>query len=145
MASMSILYINFGATSIEWQIGGVFINENVVGLPAAPSGLTATAAGLTAVLEWMDNADNETGFKIYAQQDGGGYSILDTVATPNLATYTTPELSAGVWDFYVVAYNAAGNSSNSATASAILIANTPTRTSIINLINFDLAEDFGLF
>ena len=63
--------------------------------PAAPSSLTATAIGPRQVsLKWVDNSNNESGFKIERSTDGVNFvqialtqsnvtSYLDTTASPN--------------------------------------------------------------
>jgi subtilisin family serine protease/regulation of enolase protein 1 (concanavalin A-like superfamily) len=55
--------------------------------PAAPSGLTATAASSSQInLSWTDNSTNETGFQIERSTDQGNFSLIATVAT-NLTSY----------------------------------------------------------
>ena len=90
-------------------------------LPAAPSGLNATAASRTQInLSWTDNSGNENGFRIercknvsctsfaqIAQVGTGVTTFADTTVTKN-TTY----------NYRVRAFNAAGNSAYSNTASA---------------------------
>ena len=89
--------------------------------PTAPSGLTATATSTNSItVEWVDNSDNESGFKIEQCQGLGctdfavaGYvSAGATNATSwNLAKNKT-------YTFRVRAYNDAGESDYSNTAWA---------------------------
>jgi hypothetical protein len=90
-------------------------------LPAAPSGLNATAATSTRInLTWTDNSSNESGFRIercknpnctsfaqIAQVGAGITTFADTTVSKNTA-----------YSYRVRAFNAAGNSAYSNTASA---------------------------
>jgi len=89
-------------------------------LPAAPSGLSATAASSTQInLSWTDNSGNESGFRIercrnpnctnfaqIAQVGAGVTTFADTTVNRNTA-----------YNYRVRAFNAAGNSAYSNTAS----------------------------
>jgi glucose/arabinose dehydrogenase len=89
-------------------------------LPAAPGGLTATAATANQVnLAWTDNANNETGFKIERKSGAGGtYAQIATVGA-NVATYANTGLTASTTYFYRVrATNALADSAYSPEASA---------------------------
>jgi len=80
-------------------------------LPAAPSGLTATAQSPTSVLlGWTDTANNETGFTIQRSRSG---TFLTTITTftvgANVVTFTDTTVSAVTTYYYRVrATNAAG-------------------------------------
>ena len=80
--------------------------------PSAPSNLTAERRSNTVVdLEWNDNSDNETGFKIERKKEGGKYAQIDTVGG-DVTTYTDSGLSSNTTYFYRVrAYNSIGDSS----------------------------------
>ncbi|MBB6692127.1 fibronectin type III domain-containing protein [Cohnella xylanilytica] len=89
-------------------------------VPAAPAGLTATAGNAQVSLSWTASA-GATGYNVKrATTSGGPYT---TVATGVTATsYADTGLTNGTTYYYVVsATNAAGESPNSAQASA-----TPT-------------------
>lgn len=89
-------------------------------IPAAPSGLSATAASSAQInLSWIDNSSNETGFRIERSSDGGStYSLIDTTAA-GATSYTNANLSAGTtYHYRICAYNSAGNSAYSNVASA---------------------------
>jgi hypothetical protein len=95
--------------------------------PAAPSSFSATGNGTTIQFTWVDNSTNEAGFRIYqvgsvapvvavgANTGTGGMSYNWTGRPCNLHA-----------SFYVRAYNAAGESAPSATASAVTIPCAPT-------------------
>jgi len=89
-------------------------------VPAAPTSLVTTPSGSTVSLAWVDNATNETGYRAYMASGSGAFSRL----TPDLAAgsraASISSLPAGTYRFYVVAFNAAGESSPSNTASATI-------------------------
>ena len=124
-------------------------------LPAAPSGLSATAISTSQInLSWTDNATNETGFKIERKTGSGGtYAQIGTTGA-GVTTYTDTGLTAGTTYFYRVrATNAAGDSAYSAEASATTLISPPsapsglTATTIsssqINLSWTDVATETG--
>src|SRR6185369_16523718 len=78
-------------------------------IPAAPSNLTATPSGSNVILNWSDNATNETAQSIYLAVGSGAFSkVADVAASQESATLTG--FSAGTYRFYVIASNSAGNS-----------------------------------
>ena len=91
--------------------------------PAAPSGLTATAANSSTInLSWTDNSNNETGFKVERSPDNSTWSLI-TTAGANVTSYSNTGLAATTKYYYRVrATNTGGDSSNStanATTTAI--------------------------
>ncbi len=90
--------------------------------PAAPSQLTATAeAADKVILNWHDNADNETGFKI--ERD----SVVIATVDADVESYSNSALAADTSYIYRVrAYNNEGNSGYSNTASATTFSQTAT-------------------
>jgi C1A family cysteine protease len=95
-------------------------------LPAAPTNLVATAVSRSQInLTWMDNSDNETGFKI--ERCKGltctNFAQIGT-AGANVTTYSNTGLSSNTtYRYRVRAYNASGNSGY----SNIAVATTPRR------------------
>ncbi|MCU1246075.1 MAG: cell surface protein [Acidobacteria bacterium] len=85
-------------------------------VPAAPSGLSATANGTNVNLQWVDNASNETGQSIYWATGNGSFSKLGDV-NAGQTTATLTGFTGGTYRFYVVAYNSAGTSTASNTAT----------------------------
>jgi hypothetical protein len=82
------------------------------GLPAAPSNLSATAKSSGEIdLVWMDNASDETGFKIERKTGSAGtYAQLGTVGA-NVTAYPDTGLPASTTYYYRVrATNALGDS-----------------------------------
>ncbi len=90
-------------------------------LPAAPSGLKATAASRSQInLSWTDNSSNETGFKIERCKGASctSFAQIATVAA-NVTTFSNTGLTSNTtYRYRVRAYNAAGNSAYSSIASA---------------------------
>ena len=82
--------------------------------PNVPTLLTASPTSPSQIdLAWTDNADNETGFKIERDVNGGGFSQIDTVGA-GVTTYSDTGLSTGsTYTYRVRAYNGAGNSAYS--------------------------------
>ena len=74
--------------------------------PAAPSNLRATAVDSSRIqLDWNDNSNNETGFKIY---DGDTY--ITTIGA-NVTSFTATGLAANSYHCYhIFAFNDYGNS-----------------------------------
>ncbi|MFN7927357.1 MAG: glycoside hydrolase family 44 protein [Blastocatellia bacterium] len=95
-------------------------------LPAAPSNLTATAASTTQInLSWKDNAINETGFKIERCTGSGCTNFTQiTTVSAGVNSYAQTGLNKNTtYTYRVRAYNSAGNSAYSNTAST----KTPNR------------------
>ena len=89
-----------------------------VTLPAAPTALAATAASASAVnLRWTDNATNETGYVVQRSQNGVDFTQIATLGAGTVS-YSSSGLAASTNYYYRVrAYNSAGNSNFSNTAS----------------------------
>ncbi|MGE5614746.1 MAG: fibronectin type III domain-containing protein [Bacillota bacterium] len=112
-------------------------------LPNKPTSLFANVVSASAIrLDWTDNSDNESGFKIERLTDAGVFTEIDTTG-PNVTTYTDGTVTAGhMYIYRIRAYNGLGNSdySNEATinswdavppASLDVIAVSPTRIDLV--------------
>jgi len=98
--------------------GGVSTPPPPLTPPAAPTALSAVAGKRKITLNWSDNSSNETGFKVERSTDGVTFT---QIATTTSATYTNGSLTTGAtYHYRVRAYNAAGDSlySNTATATS---------------------------
>jgi hypothetical protein len=89
--------------------------------PEAPTALTATAVSRTQInLAWLDKSGNETGFKI-ERCKGSTCTNFSQIATvgANVKSYSNTRLTKNTtYRYRIRAYNAAGNSAYSNTASA---------------------------
>lgn len=65
------------------------------GVPAAPSGLTATELEGGAHLTWKDNSNNEAGFMIERKVGGADYATLTSVPF-DTTQYHDANLTSGV-------------------------------------------------
>ena len=97
-------------------------------VPAAPTGLTATAVSSTQInLAWTDSATNETGFEIERSPDGTTFTPLATVAA-NVTTYVNTGLTAATtYHYRVRATNGTGASAWSNVATAQTTARSQRR------------------
>jgi len=92
-------------------------------IPNAPSSLSAGAAGAGSIsLTWIDNSDNETGFKVYRNSSDSNWdsaATLITTAAANATSYLDTNLTANTTYYYrVKATSGAGDSPWSNTAGA---------------------------
>jgi uncharacterized protein (TIGR02145 family) len=92
-------------------------------IPEKPTNLTATIISQTEIdLSWVDNSDNETGFRIERSQNGGTDWTTVSSTSADVAAYKNSGLLAGSsYSFKVMAFNSAGNSGY----SNIVSGNTP--------------------
>jgi transcriptional regulator CtsR len=107
--------------------------------PAAPSALSATAESSSSIrINWTDNANNETQFKIERKTGAGGtYAQIVTVSA-NVTTYTNTSLSPSTQYYYRVrANNTGGDSAYSAEANATTPASTDVLNGIVGFWRFD--------
>jgi fibronectin type 3 domain-containing protein len=82
-------------------------------VPAAPTDLDAIDTGTLIYLSWVDHSSDETGFRIYRKVNGGSYSLYQSLAA-NTSDYEDTNVSVGNnYTYYVVAYNANGESAHS--------------------------------
>ncbi len=109
----------------------VAVEEAGLTVPAAPSGLTATAASSTQVnLSWTDNSNNETGFKIERKTGSGGTYAQITTVGANVTSYSNTGLSASTTYYYRVrANNSVGDSAYSNEAYATTLVAIPAAPS----------------
>ena len=89
-------------------------------IPAAPTGLNATAAGLYSItLDWIDNSDNESGFKIQRSPNGtSGWAKIASLPA-NARSYLDSGLQANtLYHYRVMAFNDSGQSADSTSSAS---------------------------
>ncbi|RXK55085.1 glycoside hydrolase [Oleiharenicola lentus] len=127
MTSSGILNSNgTERTAMTWLKG--YVTGTLPALPAAPSGLTATAASTTQInLAWTDNATTETAYKVErATASTGPWTELTGTLAANASSYSATDLTASTtYYFRVRASNLTGDGDYSATASTTTSANPP--------------------
>ncbi len=98
------------------------------GVPAAPSGLAATANSKSQIdLVWTDNANNEGNYIVEFSTDGGTtYNVLESLSSASQA-YSHAGLAAGQTVYYrIAATNSTGISGYSNVVSATTYLEEPT-------------------
>ncbi len=92
-------------------------------LPAPPTGLTAVLEpGLQIGLDWVDNADNETGFEVWRSVNGGASTLLTTTAADVIA-YTDTDVTFGnTYTYEVRSINLIANSAFAGPAPVTILA-----------------------
>jgi hypothetical protein len=116
----------------EWTIA--YKSPTQPSPPAAPSGLTATAASVSQInLTWADNSGNEDGFDI-ERCTGVGCTGFGQIAfvSANVKTYSNTGLTAGTtYTYRVRAYNSASESgySNQTSATTLTLPQPPAAPS----------------
>ncbi|HEV2296118.1 MAG TPA: S8 family serine peptidase [Tepidisphaeraceae bacterium] len=110
---------NFLHTSAASNTAQATTDGQKVTIPDAPSSLTATAISNTQInLSWSDNSQNENGFNIERSTDGTNWSQIATLGA-NATTFANTNLKRNAtYHYRVRAFNAAGDSAYSETASA---------------------------
>ena len=103
--------------------------------PAAPSNLAATATSASSIkLTWVDNSNNESGFKIERSTDNVSFTQI-AVASANATTYTDSTVNPNTTYYYRIrATNIIGDSAYTAPAAS---ATTPVTTGAIDIYHFD--------
>jgi hypothetical protein len=97
---------------------GVVAYGVLSGPPAAPSNLSVRSEGSASGnvrLEWIDNSNNETGFRIQASTDNVQFTDLATVKADTVR-YIDKKPARGTWYYRVQSFNETGSSAVSNTA-----------------------------
>lgn len=113
------------STVVEYQYTptGAGFGSGTNGVPATPTGLTATTAGLGQVtVSWAANAttDNVTGYRVYrATGFGASFGSASLIQTINALSYTDSGLTVGgQYTYFLIAVNSAGSSANTTGVNA---------------------------
>jgi acid phosphatase type 7 len=127
--TMDIKYLNNNGTVRDYFTLSKSTTPPVI--PAAPSGLSATAASSSAInLAWTDNANNETGFDIERSTDNVSWTALPAAGS-NVQSYASTGLNASTsYAYRVRAKNSAGNSAYSNVAGATTLSAGSTTVTV---------------
>jgi hypothetical protein len=113
----------------QYTISGTIVPS--VNSIAAPSNLTATPVSTTQInLAWVDNSNNELGFRIERSVDGGNtWSQIADVGA-GVGSFSDVTVVAGAtYSYRVYAYNASATSDYSNTATATTVPLAPASAS----------------
>lgn len=91
--------------------------------PTAPTGLTVTATGSDATLQWSASTDNigVDHYEVYRGTSAGFTISGSPIGEPTTTTYTDEGLDDGQWFYRVVAVDGAGNESAPSGAQGVTI------------------------
>ena len=108
----------------------------------APTALRASKITSTSVqLDWTDNSNNETGFRVQRSSDGVTFTTLTTVQA-NTRTYTDRTLSPGTTYYYRIrATDSAGDSVPSNVVTVPTLPAAPPAPSTLTLAVVSTARD----
>jgi titin len=148
-AGTGTTYIDTGlapSTSYSYEIiatdaaGNPSVPSNVgtattlAGPPAAPSGLTATAASATQInLSWTNNATNQSGFKVERSSDNVTFTQIATTTGATTTYSDSPLAPVTLYYYRVRATNGSGDSGYSNVSSATTLADTTPPTAPTSL------------
>ena len=107
--------------------------------PVDPNNLNAATISQSKIsLDWTDNSNNETGFKVERSPNGSSnWTQIGTVGA-NITTFQNSGLACNTTYYYRVrAYNTEGDSGYSNTASATTSICAPTSPTLNTIINAD--------
>lgn len=104
---------------VQWKLLGILESRRRF-IPAAPTDLTAAVSGDEVCLEWQDNSNNETGFRIMRKEKKA--EAFDEVAliSADITTFTDTVPEPGDYQYTVISTNEAGDSPTSNVADATL-------------------------
>jgi len=95
--------------------------DDAVAPPNAPLDLIAVDELGSVILAWTDNSANETGFRVYRKPFNEAFALrAELPANQNNFVDWTAELGV-LYTYYVVAYNAAGESAHSNEATGTVM------------------------
>ncbi|MCL2444237.1 MAG: InlB B-repeat-containing protein [Treponema sp.] len=116
------------------QFSKNFINtlyDQYFGLLTAPTGINATATSASSITVSWNNVASASGYRVYRSTSATGtYTLVGTISSGATTTFTNTGLSAASTTYFyrVTATNAEGESSQSATVSAMTAAFSVTAT-----------------
>ncbi|MEW6127378.1 MAG: choice-of-anchor D domain-containing protein [Acidobacteriota bacterium] len=141
----STYYIVVDGFGFEAGDFNITVSPSIPQAPAAPTNLTAVASNvggqLKVDLNWVDNSNNELGFRIERSFDAQVWTEIATVG-PNVTSYSDTTVSPNTLYFYrVFAFNNFGNSDPTNIADATTPAPPPPPQGVISVSPISI--DFG--
>lgn len=122
------LWVALGVIVLVLAIGGGFVYFNrqtlfkkpalpppappPITMPSAPANLTATFAGASVSLLWVDASGNETGYRIERKEEGGTFLPLTNLAGNSTAFLDTSVQAGKTYAYRVVAVNESGEAAS---------------------------------
>ena len=85
--------------------------------PNAPTNLVLTDVATWIQLTWQDQSNNELGFRVYRKVDAGSFGLWQTLGANVTITQDLSVLIGHLYEYYVTAYNATGESGPSNTVA----------------------------
>ncbi|MDW3652001.1 MAG: endonuclease [Bacteroidia bacterium] len=117
------------ATDNSSDLGSHTFNGGGLNPPASPANIALTATTSDLSLSW-DDVTNEDGYIVYRSSDNLNFSQLASLAS-NATSYTDNSITLlTTYYYYLVAFNADGNSANSSTVSGQTEDNSPTASEV---------------
>ncbi|PYP39877.1 MAG: hypothetical protein DMD48_05115 [Gemmatimonadetes bacterium] len=104
-------------------------NVDCTALPAAPSGLVASATGSDVDLAWTDNSSVEDGFQVRRWRASDGTPVVVATLPANATAYRDPGLADDTYWYQVLATKDGGTSGSSNNASAFVATVPPVTPS----------------
>lgn len=144
MDDLRVIDANLSATEITQLMNDSYLSSDVITnvlppIPAAASGLLATASGSnTVAVTWTDNAENETGYDIYRSLSTNTNfrkiaNVTGAAGTGSTITFNDAALFANsVYYYKVVATGVGGNAGDSNSDSATTGNDAPVLAAIAN-------------
>jgi hypothetical protein len=107
---------------------GVIYNLNdpdIPTIPAAPSNFNGFAQTVTEIrLTWNDNSNNETGFELWMQEDGGPFVNQEILAADSVEFTYVNLIPDTLYNFRIRSFNDDGNSQYITTSAETVISKT---------------------
>jgi FtsP/CotA-like multicopper oxidase with cupredoxin domain len=102
---------NLGGDSLPSNVAPVTTPPSGPQLPAAPTGLSGSAPnGNTVNLTWVDQSDNEDGFRVERSANGGATWVTRGTVAANVQAYMDTTAASTTYSYRVFAFNLAGDS-----------------------------------
>lgn len=122
---------------------------------AIPTNISASANGNSVTVQWMDNSNEETGYKVYKSSNGGSsWTILTTTgAKAGASSYNYTESTNGTYIYKVAVFVTGVDEVESYNSNQVIIADTVapkvlsinagTPTRLAPVINFTASDTGG--